>query len=685
MLSNNVYELLIFDEENLKKWLCFGSDIFRATKNIDYHILDETELLNKQQYEFLLSYFKDDCDCLNAGYILVEKEYFSKSYISDYQNYYVKYHNAFPRNAVRLHFIKEIDGFDINNIDNLTDLYTKLLNIKEFDDNYLGYIVVKPVPNSTIGATLLKHYSGNCCDSNGEERNDKKRNYWAVRNYKINIFGKQINKFKTMVFMEQDKAVGACSTFALWSGLHVLCNLFDIPILTPSEITNKATLNYSSNSDSYEKGLSASQIILGLSKMELRCHAYSYEKSDYPIESTVIGIKEVFYAYLKCGIPLFALTKPMLENDKDGKHMITINGFRNDKNSKSVNMFKSIDVFYAHDDRLGPFSKYRFKTVSTTSETSKDPNKILLDTKWIDENDKSKNIDFQLSQLLIALPKEIKVNFDDILEVKKKFNTDFDNKYEIVCTLQSSNEYKCDLLDNKDIKENIDNNFIGSKNLPKFIWVMSFYENKIDNNKTETIHIFDLIYDTENPTNKHRPIASQIIYNDFKNDLDEYSFKLMHKNNVDNSFDKIVVKKEVNNLRFKISELKINNKDYALINESVEVQSITLSYKFEIIDYDNTKLYQIDYSDIFINKIDNVLSSFQSEKYIDISMDLENINLNDFDINVNSNLIQFIIFRELEIINDNTSIYINLVHYQRLLGLIYPKYRRDNFLSNMER
>jgi len=131
-------------------------------------------IVNKSHFQFFTEYL--GVDGLNTKTIVKEHEYINRDYLHDYATYYSFCREDYSKFCNRIHFFS--NDFDEETFKN------ELLNVKsnKLKDNYLGYIVVKPIPYTVIGFTLLKTYSNH---TNGKQN----RVFWGTRKYKINFFG----------------------------------------------------------------------------------------------------------------------------------------------------------------------------------------------------------------------------------------------------------------------------------------------------------------------------------------------------------------------------------------------------------------------------------------------------------------------------------------------------------------
>ena len=129
----------------------------------------------KNQFQYLFNYLSSDG--IDAKTLVVEETYMSRDYLKNYTYYYSSVFEQYKRMCKRIHFFNQ--SFDTNFIlSKLTETTTD-----DFWESYLGCIVVKPIPYTIIGNTLLKPYSNNQATTNNQ--------LWGTRDYTVHFFGKK--------------------------------------------------------------------------------------------------------------------------------------------------------------------------------------------------------------------------------------------------------------------------------------------------------------------------------------------------------------------------------------------------------------------------------------------------------------------------------------------------------------
>ncbi|WP_139110683.1 hypothetical protein [Acidithiobacillus thiooxidans] len=299
-------------------------------------------------------YFSDYFSHLSAKTILIESNYVDHDYLEDYAAYYVRCFQQYSRSTTRLHFFSL--EFSEQEFKKLLKDSGSCLNGPLLQNQYLGFVVVKPLPQTIIGRTCLRTYS----DDPG------RRMFPNLRQYLVNLFGIEL-MIDSLAYQEQDTVVAACATSALWSCFQGTGKLFQHAIPSPVEITRAATRyvpeNLPANSARAfpNSGLTATQMALAVRDVGLEPFLVGTPTS-YVLNSTL-------YAYLRCRIPSI-LTIHLVdvsgdENRYIGAHAVAVTGFSlgsgqpvpSDDLGGFLLRASRIDKMYAHDDQVGPFSR----------------------------------------------------------------------------------------------------------------------------------------------------------------------------------------------------------------------------------------------------------------------------------------------------------------------------------------
>jgi hypothetical protein len=300
-----------------------------------------------------LRYFTDYFAELAARTIVVEPGYIDHDYLEDYAAYYVRCFETYKRTTTRLHFFRrDFSASDFRSA--LTDADSPL-KATDLQGSYLGFVVVKPLPQTIIGRTCLVTYP----DDGG------RRLFPILRDYEANLLGIPLT-VRSLAYQEQDTVVAACATSALWSCFQGTGKLFQHAIPSPVEITKAATRHVPEDLPGNNaralpnSGLTAKQMAIAIRDAGL-------EPSIVAVPSAYL-LDSLLYAYLRCRIPLILAVRlydvVSGTESRRGAHAMTVTGFslgRADPEPYTRTGFllraTRIDKIYAHDDQVGPFSR----------------------------------------------------------------------------------------------------------------------------------------------------------------------------------------------------------------------------------------------------------------------------------------------------------------------------------------
>jgi hypothetical protein len=319
------------------------------------------DIKSKPQFKYLSRYLKD----IGAETIVSERFYVDKDYSDDFSNYYVKGFKDLSKHCIRLHFFSRKFGHvnfeeallkgsskiykwneEVGQEEHVADLYSN-----EFNNAYLGFVVIKPLPFTFIGKTCLK----------------PKPVYKNVleREYKVNLFGVPLT-INSVAFQEQDRVISACATTAVWSLLHALNGKHKINVPSPSSITLAAIGAETSQINGFpNKGLNTKQIIAALEKYRLKHHEWNFSNCDVRLDDKFSYI----CSYLDSDIPILAgLSLYVEDNETDcdnSKQKYSLNDITyNHEGEHAICIVgaekRNEDYFLLiHDDRVGPFHEYK--------------------------------------------------------------------------------------------------------------------------------------------------------------------------------------------------------------------------------------------------------------------------------------------------------------------------------------
>jgi len=418
-------------------------------------------LLENQHLKYCYEYLND----LGAKTIVLESRYIDHDYLEDYAGYYVRCFNRYRRTTIRLHFF--------SNSFNSTQFKTVILNSpqgrlgKQLDSNYLGFMVLKPLPQTIVGRTCFKTYPD---DGN-------RRHFPTLHKYSSNLFGLPLT-VNSLAYQEQDKVVAACATSALWSVFQGSGKIFHHSIPSPVEITKAASLHIPDAGlvphdarSLHHSGLTPTQIAHGVRSVGMEPYLVG--------ASNEFVIKTTAYAYLKAKIPallgISLIDESIVGNPQDlGKHAVAITGYSLGHanpipyNNGILIAASRIDKIYVHDDQIGPFAKMVFSPENR------------LKTDWMDSTGNRGGVLADPFMLVIPLYHKIRIPYQIVFNKIAEFDVVLDAlRVNALMPISTRLEWDIYLTDVNEVKREISKLKLLDKktkqnalliNMPKYLW-----------------------------------------------------------------------------------------------------------------------------------------------------------------------------------------------------------------------
>lgn len=305
------------------------------------------------QQKYILSYLRS----LGAAKALIEGNYFDRDYLSEFSVFYSLSSRGYPNLTTRVHFFSD-DAVDRDLI--CSAMSNDETSIETLRSSYLGFTVLRPLPSSPFGRTVLKWFDDP--DSNALPRVTT-----PSRSYKCHIGGIEL-KVSGLAWQQQDSGVAACATVSVWTMLH--SSAFDDvhAVPTTADITQAAHKTASLGSRVFPSNhLSTYQLLEAIKE-----HGFAPVPSTGDLLNSNYFSKDRFSAtcaaFLRSGYPVLILGNH-LDSDTRVGHAVCGVGFREPTQQSPaeahVSMYDSnADILYIHDDNIGP--NVRFRVVERT-------------------------------------------------------------------------------------------------------------------------------------------------------------------------------------------------------------------------------------------------------------------------------------------------------------------------------
>jgi hypothetical protein len=305
------------------------------------------------QLEYLQSYLSGDP---RAKTLVIETPYVDRHYLEEYSAYYFSalrnggptttrihvFSEAFDRTKLR-EWIQQAAGGDAAKRREIED---------KLDDAYLGFMTIRPIPSAPFGRTILRPYE------------DKPtRSYIPSEGgHPVHLMGIELMA-RGLPFQQQEQAVGACATTAVWSAMSRVVRSDGGRAPTPYSVTLAATRHYlQDRALPAVSGLELAQLTAAVRELG---YAPYVLKPAHGYATFVLSLK----CYLRSGIPAVLV----LELKDGGYHAVTASGYRlgdDEEPASDVRVdpgesgelcSKGISRLYVHDDRFGPYVRMQLK------------------------------------------------------------------------------------------------------------------------------------------------------------------------------------------------------------------------------------------------------------------------------------------------------------------------------------
>ncbi len=342
------------------------------------------------QLSYLALYLKR----LGCKTIAIESHYIDRDYIQDVALFYARSLRDYHNYGRRWHFFTEAIGEEQwrqlfrNAVSDSREAQNAVLQ-----RSYLGFTVIRPLPGSPIGRTVLQPY--------GPKTDDGQARFFpTLRDYPVHLGGFSLTA-RGLAFQQQDQGVSACATTALWSSLQSVARMEELHVPTPSEITQAASrylLSASAGRALPSEGLTVQQL----------CEA-TRAAGLHPLVMPSTSIEDdraQIFGYITSGFaPVLAIR--LIGTDEG--HAVCGVGLKLDAVAPQTDPTLSFQdgatalrAVYVHDDRLGPYAAAEISPWTLSSA------KIAtgLTIRWPDRVDAEYSV---LLATIVPLPEKVRM------------------------------------------------------------------------------------------------------------------------------------------------------------------------------------------------------------------------------------------------------------------------------------
>ena len=433
----------------------FSVEISEFTKTPLSYVLEKSFIGYLDAY---LTPWKNPKGNIKIGFgisILSEKNYIDTSFLDDFAHHYVKNFQNYEKNCLRIHFFK-CNPEDVSIIYNYNASKDK---IEELKKNYLGFIVIRPIPN---------YFVARACISVWPEEDNK--HLFITNKIQASLCG--INFYvHSIPFMEQDHVVSVCATSALWTFLYTNKTKNKLKIQSPYEITNGALLkNNTFKGDNLTPGYTIDMICQCIKDNNLSPILFDATKLN------IKDLKEICHIFLQSGYPvILGLQVYNKSKKKIGLHAVTVLG-DNEEDSK----------LYIHDDRLGFYVSLK-----------EDKNKywgLFYPKSASKKLQKADDEYYKITDIVTGIYPKIRLPLASIRLLCKYLKADL-TEFTNIPSLEYL-RFNISIIESNKLKQQVRESYSSYKNadifieksLPKYLWIADFLY--------QDINCFTLVFDS---------------------------------------------------------------------------------------------------------------------------------------------------------------------------------------------
>jgi len=290
-------------------------------------------------------YLAEYLDELGARTIVGESRYIDRHFMDEYALFYSRMLQPPANTVTRLHFFEkkfgdpELRGWMAEAFRGRKGI---LDTIRAQAGRYLGFTCVRPIHDSPIGRTVVERWPDG----------PKPRSIWAVGEHPVHIGNLEFD-VTGLPFQQQEAAVGACATVAIWSALSRVARQEGMRAPTPAEIAEaveRPPRPFVRGLFTPTTGFTADQVCAAIQMFGFTPAVVGGDRPDL--------LALALHSYLQSRIPVVMI----LRGGSKG-HAVTAVGFqlsgsdRPDLEPSVSTRSMQLQKIYVHDDRIGPYAR----------------------------------------------------------------------------------------------------------------------------------------------------------------------------------------------------------------------------------------------------------------------------------------------------------------------------------------
>jgi hypothetical protein len=201
---------------------------------------------------------------------LLEERYLDRDYSAEFSNFYSRLFEQYGRFCRRFHFFtKDLIDFASN-----SEALVTALREAQDNDEYLGFVVVRPVPDAPIGRAIITAPKAPAGCGNRS---------LVGATYEAHLLGVRLKVFG-VPFTQQDTRISACAQASIWMAGRHFCAKHGGPWFSTaaiSEAASKPTDAYLARSlPAGSSGLHPNNMLRALSAMDRQPYVLAANETD---------------------------------------------------------------------------------------------------------------------------------------------------------------------------------------------------------------------------------------------------------------------------------------------------------------------------------------------------------------------------------------------------------------------
>lgn len=300
-----------------------------------------------------------------AAVAIVEERYLDRDYSAEFSSFYSRLFEQYGRFCRRYHFFSR----DFTDLAAAPDALVRALAEADKNNQYLGFIVIRPVPDAPIGrAVIVAPKAPDGCVTRA----------LVGATYDAHLLGVTLHVCG-VPFTQQDTRISACAQASIWMAGRHFCVKHGGPWYSTAEISEAASkptdVNLAQSLPAGSSGLHPNNMLRALLSMERKPYVlWANAVGDKLIWPSSLDPVAILSRYVGSGIPVIIGLHPWKPDQRDGHAVVVVGDVMRPLDPPVIGTsFPNAGVltpyFLVHDDQRGPSLRMAVDDAQPDSET----------------------------------------------------------------------------------------------------------------------------------------------------------------------------------------------------------------------------------------------------------------------------------------------------------------------------